>query len=99
MFSFRKAVCSLTTTSTRYFSVYKLGGHTPVLPKENISVDGVKTTGYPGYFIAPCASVIGQVVLEKNCTVWYSAVIRGDNDLIHLGENTNIQDAASTYLL
>lgn len=46
------------------------------------------------YWIAPTASVIGSVVLEHNASVWFNVVIRGDNDLITIGENSNIQDGA-----
>ena len=46
------------------------------------------------YFIAPGAIVIGSVVLKNNASVWFNAVLRGDNDVITVGENTNIQDGA-----
>jgi carbonic anhydrase/acetyltransferase-like protein (isoleucine patch superfamily) len=46
------------------------------------------------YFIADGAVVIGSVVLEQNASVWFNAVIRGDNDLITIGENSNIQDGS-----
>ena len=45
-------------------------------------------------YIAPNAVVIGSVVLKPNASVWFNAVIRGDNDLITIGENSNIQDGA-----
>lgn len=45
-------------------------------------------------WIADNAMVIGSVVVEHNASVWYNAVLRGDNDLIHIGENSNIQDGA-----
>jgi carbonic anhydrase/acetyltransferase-like protein (isoleucine patch superfamily) len=45
-------------------------------------------------WIADNATVIGSVVLEHNASVWYNAVLRGDNDLIHVGESSNIQDGA-----
>lgn len=45
-------------------------------------------------FVAPNATVIGSVVLEKNASVWFNAVIRGDNDLITIGEDSNIQDGS-----
>ncbi len=47
-----------------------------------------------GHFIAPNAAVIGNVVLEANSSVWFNAVIRGDNDPIIIGENSNIQDGS-----
>ncbi|MGC9954370.1 MAG: gamma carbonic anhydrase family protein [Rhizomicrobium sp.] len=44
------------------------------------------------YWIAPTAVLIGRVQLMKNASVWFGAVLRGDNDLISIGENSNIQD-------
>lgn len=46
------------------------------------------------YFIADNATVIGEVLLENNVSVWFNAVLRGDNSLISIGENSNIQDGA-----
>ena len=46
------------------------------------------------YFVADNATVIGLVALENNASVWFNAVIRGDNALITIGENSNIQDGA-----
>ena len=45
-------------------------------------------------WVADSASVIGRVRLDAGASVWYGAVLRGDNDLIHLGRNTNIQDGS-----
>ncbi|MFP5441928.1 MAG: gamma carbonic anhydrase family protein [Gammaproteobacteria bacterium] len=45
-------------------------------------------------FVADNATLIGSVVLEKNASVWFNAVIRGDNDLITVGEDSNIQDGS-----
>lgn len=45
-------------------------------------------------FIAESASVIGSVVLEPNASIWFNAVVRGDCDLITIGENSNVQDGA-----
>jgi carbonic anhydrase/acetyltransferase-like protein (isoleucine patch superfamily) len=61
-------------------NVYSLSGHSPTLP------------GADEYWIAPTASVIGNVVLKKNASIWFGAVLRGDNDPIVIGENSNIQD-------
>lgn len=44
------------------------------------------------YFIAESASVIGDVILENNVSIWFGAVLRGDNDRITVGENSSIQD-------
>lgn len=43
-------------------------------------------------YIAPNATVVGDVVLENNVSIWYGAVLRGDVGPIHIGEGTNIQD-------
>ena len=45
-------------------------------------------------FIAPSASVIGDVVLGPGSSVWYNAVLRGDAGTLRVGANTNIQDGA-----
>lgn len=44
------------------------------------------------YWIAPGAVVLGRVELKPNSSVWFGAVIRGDNDPITVGEGTNVQD-------
>ena len=52
-------------------------------------------------FIADNATIVGDVVLGANCSVWFNAVIRGDVNYIRIGENSNIQDGAvihCTYL-
>ncbi|MEO1051609.1 MAG: gamma carbonic anhydrase family protein [Bacteroidota bacterium] len=43
-------------------------------------------------FIAPTATIIGDVVLGDNSSVWFGAVVRGDVEQIKIGNNTNIQD-------
>lgn len=45
-------------------------------------------------FVAPNASVIGSVILSENVSVWFGATIRGDNDVITLGKNSNVQEGA-----
>jgi carbonic anhydrase/acetyltransferase-like protein (isoleucine patch superfamily) len=47
-----------------------------------------------GYFIAPNASVMGDVTFGEEVSVWYSAVIRADVEKIVIGSRTNIQDGA-----
>lgn len=46
------------------------------------------------YFVADNATVVGKVRLLNNASVWFNAVIRGDNEWITVGENSNVQDAA-----
>ena len=45
-------------------------------------------------FVAPSATVLGDVVLGPGSSVWYGAVLRGDDGTLTLGENTNVQDNA-----
>jgi carbonic anhydrase/acetyltransferase-like protein (isoleucine patch superfamily) len=45
-------------------------------------------------WIAPNATVIGDVRLARNVSIWWNTVLRGDNDPITIGENTNIQDGS-----
>lgn len=52
----------------------------------------VETTG--DYWVADNATVLGSVIIENNASIWFNAVVRGDNDVITIGENSNIQDAA-----
>ncbi len=59
-------------------SVYALDGVQPVLA-ENI-------------WIAPCASVIGDVHLAQDVSIWFGVVVRCDNEPIHIGAASNIQD-------
>lgn len=49
-------------------------------------------TLHPEAWVAPNATVIGQVELAENASVWWNTVIRGDTDLIRIGRNSNIQD-------
>lgn len=48
-------------------------------------------------FIAENASIIGQVTIGKDSSIWYNAVLRGDVDAIIIGDRTNIQDAAIVH--
>jgi carbonic anhydrase/acetyltransferase-like protein (isoleucine patch superfamily) len=51
----------------------------------------IETEG-DAYWIAPSAVVIGRVRLMRDASVWWNAVLRGDNELITVGEGSNIQD-------
>ena len=46
------------------------------------------------FWVAPNADVIGKVTLEAGANVWFHAVLRGDNEMITVGENSNIQEAS-----
>lgn len=60
-----------------------------ILPVNNI---------YPAFgndcFIAPNATIVGDVVMGDECSVWFNAVIRGDVNYIRIGNKVNIQDGA-----
>ncbi|MHC5652997.1 gamma carbonic anhydrase family protein [Stappia sp.] len=60
--------------------LYRLGERCPELPGEG------------NYWIAPCATLIGSIVLLKDASVWFGAILRGDNETITVGENSNVQD-------
>jgi carbonic anhydrase/acetyltransferase-like protein (isoleucine patch superfamily) len=60
--------------------IYSLDDVSPQLP-----ADG-------DFWIAPDAVLIGKVRLEKGASIWFGAVLRGDNDWITIGEGSNVQD-------
>jgi carbonic anhydrase/acetyltransferase-like protein (isoleucine patch superfamily) len=45
-------------------------------------------------FVAPGAMVVGKVVLHENSSIWFNSSLRGDNDLIELGEGSNVQEGS-----
>nr|WP_298140073.1 gamma carbonic anhydrase family protein [uncultured Pseudomonas sp.] len=51
-----------------------------------------RVDAHPDSWIAPNATLVGKVKLEPGASVWFNAVLRGDNELIHIGENSNVQD-------
>lgn len=55
---------------------------------------GVEPTIGENCFLADNAVVIGDVVMGKDCSVWWSAVVRGDVNAIRIGDRVNIQDGA-----
>ncbi len=57
-----------------------INGKTPQIPKD--------------CYVAENATIIGDVVFGKNCSVWFNAVIRGDVNRIEIGSKVNIQDGA-----
>ena len=56
------------------------------------ALDGVAPVIEEDCWIAPDAAVIGKVRLRRGSSIWFGAVLRGDNDWITVGENSNIQD-------
>jgi carbonic anhydrase/acetyltransferase-like protein (isoleucine patch superfamily) len=66
-------------------AIYELDGQAPELPKSG------------NYFIAETATVIGKVRLLEGASVWFGAVLRGDNEWIEIGENSNVQDNSTCH--
>lgn len=63
-------------------AIYELDGVGPDLPANG------------DYFIAENAAVIGKVRLKPGASIWFGAVLRGDNEWIEIGEGSNIQDGS-----
>jgi carbonic anhydrase/acetyltransferase-like protein (isoleucine patch superfamily) len=66
-------------------AIYELDGQGPDLPQDG------------SYYIADTAVVIGKVRLLKSASVWFGAVLRGDNEWIEVGEGSNIQDNSTCH--
>ena len=60
--------------------------------KYSLGASRVVTRG--DYWIAPNAIVVGTVVLENNASIWFNVIVRADNDLITIGENSQVQDGS-----
>lgn len=58
------------------------------------SVRGLEPKFGKNCFLADNATIIGEVEMGDNCSVWFNAVVRGDVHYIKIGNNTNIQDGA-----
>lgn len=52
----------------------------------------------PSAWVAPGAVVVGRVHLKARCSVWYGCVLRGDQEWIEVGEETNIQDGSILHI-
>jgi carbonic anhydrase/acetyltransferase-like protein (isoleucine patch superfamily) len=60
------------------------------------ALDGVEveTPGVGRCWVAPNATLVGRVILREDASVWWNAVLRGDNEPIVVGEGSNVQDGA-----
>ena len=65
-------------------AIYSLGDRQPVLG--------------PDAWVAPNATVIGDVHIGDNASIWWNAVVRGDNDTITIGAGSNIQDGSVLHV-
>lgn len=59
-----------------------------------LPVEGKHPLWGRGCFVAPNATIVGDVIMGEGCSVWFNAVIRGDVNSIRIGQNVNIQDGA-----
>ena len=59
-----------------------------------LPVKGVHPTIPDDAFIAPNATIVGDVVMGSSCSIWFNAVVRGDVNSIRMGDKVNIQDNA-----
>lgn len=65
--------------------LFELDGVGPVFPENDQC------------WVAPTASLIGKVVLEQDASVWFGAVLRGDNEVLHVGARSNIQEGSTLH--
>ena len=59
-----------------------------------LPVNGIEPSFGKNSFIAPNATIVGDVICGKDCSFWFNAVVRGDVNSIRLGNKVNIQDGA-----
>jgi len=59
-----------------------------------LPVKGIEPLFGKDCYLADNATVVGEVIMGSNCSVWFNAVVRGDVNSIVIGDNTNIQDGA-----
>jgi carbonic anhydrase/acetyltransferase-like protein (isoleucine patch superfamily) len=57
-------------------------------------LDDVQVKAEGDYWVADSASVVGNVLLKQDASVWFNAILRGDNDQITVGEGSNVQDGS-----
>ncbi len=63
--------------------IYEINGHLPKMGS--------------GCFIAPNATLSGDIVMGDECTIWFNAVLRGDVNSIRMGNRVNVQDNATIH--
>ncbi|RQO30326.1 gamma carbonic anhydrase family protein [Taibaiella sp. KBW10] len=62
-----------------------------------LPVKGIEPQMPESTFIAPNATIVGDVIMGENCSVWFNAVVRGDVNRIRMGNQVNIQDGACVH--
>lgn len=53
-----------------------------------------RVEAHPQSWVAPNATLVGKIRLDAGANVWFGAILRGDNELIQIGENSNVQDGS-----
>jgi carbonic anhydrase/acetyltransferase-like protein (isoleucine patch superfamily) len=66
-------------------ALYELADTRPSVPEDSF------------YWVAPTAVVIGNVILQENASIWFGSVLRGDNEPIKIGKNSNIQESCTLH--
>ena len=59
-----------------------------------LPVKGISPIMGTNCYIAPNATIVGDVVMGDDCSIWFNAVLRGDVNIIRLGNKVNVQDGA-----
>ena len=59
-----------------------------------LGANEIETPDEGHFWIAPNAVLVGKVKLEVDASIWFGAVLRGDNELLHIGEGSNVQDGS-----
>ena len=67
------------------------------MPAIILPVKGVSPTIPESCFIAPNATIVGDVIMGEDCSIWFNAVVRGDVNSIRIGNKVNIQDGACIH--
>ena len=62
-----------------------------------LSFDGITPKIGKNVFIAPTATIVGDVEIGDGASIWYGTVVRGDSSYIRIGKNTNIQDNCTVH--
>jgi carbonic anhydrase/acetyltransferase-like protein (isoleucine patch superfamily) len=65
--------------------------------KQNVVSGTMTPVVHPDCFVAPNAVIIGDVTISRGASIWYGAVLRGDEAGIVIGEGTNIQDNVTVH--
>lgn len=78
-----RPTCLETCILRKLMAIYQLGEHAP-------DID-------PSAYIAPTANLIGKVKVEADASIWFGVTIRGDNELITVGEGSNVQESSTLH--